>query len=358
MPLGASRPPSTMMRCPNSPANPCAPSSRRSSTIAPPPTPVPEREHDDVPMAAGGTRTVLADDGRRGVVDDADDALLVPERSAEQPPERSRTDADVGAVADAPVTIDEAGHAQPDRACAHRVRLRAPTSTSTTEAMSASASSTSDSRTHRRTDGDPRRRRALPAGASRRHRCRRRAVRSWHTSGCVRDRELEMVLQRLQREHHAGGSAGRPAPRDPRDARPCDVGWTRVVDDDALTALLQPPLDRGRAGDRGRRPEETVPAHPLVMPPSVGDDLEAQRSPDAGEDERMCRSPPARPRTARSSPDRAGRSGSRRATAATVEIGEDPVDDADRSTDEDGVGHVPVTSATNATMRSSSGSAS
>jgi len=171
----------------------------------------------------------------------------------------------------------------------------------------------------------------------------------------MRDRELEMILQRLQRERHARPvSQDRAIPALPTRSGPLAVvdGMVdEMVDDDALTSILEPPFDRD--GRRSPSAQGDLPAHADVMPPSVGHHLDAGRTSDPREDDLM----PIRRFQGRTWGETDGTATIEPARPA-VEVGEDPVGDADRSTDEDGVGHVPVTSATNAMMRSSSGSAS
>ena len=73
-----------------------------------------EREQHDVVVPPRRADAVLPDDGGRRVVDDADDAAGA-ERVPQQRGERHLPHADVGAVAQPPLAVDEPGHPEADR---------------------------------------------------------------------------------------------------------------------------------------------------------------------------------------------------------------------------------------------------
>jgi len=175
------------------------------------------------------------------------------------------------------------------------------------------------------------------------------------------DREFEMVLQPLEHVHDAPPVAEDSAIGGAIGGMTLEVWDHEVVHYDTFTTFLEPPFDR--RSPRASSTPEDVPAQPGVVSPAGGEHLESQRPRDhrsaSGRDPRLRKD-----KTMTVTRCRVRHHIETHGSAAVepsrpaVEVGECPVGDADRSADEDGVGHVPDASATNATMRSSSGSAS
>ena len=143
--------------------------------------------------------------------------------------------------------------------------------------------------------------------------------------------------------------------------------FVRFVHERGLTTLLHASCERARGRGlgplrvRGLDVAAPAPTDPGVMAPAVHRDLEPPRTSTHSsawggqhEGDVVRGSRCVGPGRAGDAPTAAARVPAR----PRVEVGERPVRDTDRCADEDGLRHVPVTSAMKASMRASSASAS